>query len=176
MDAKHLDQLANDQLGRMWKRTVSKPLEMVPRELTEGEAIELMLAAVLDGDRGLLLLTDRRLLFVGSAGLMGRRQVSQDFRLAEIRSVEFKQGHASGQFTVLGSGIETEFNAVQPKDALPEFVRAVRARAGSGTAAPAASSVKSPSERLADAKAMLDAGAISQAEYDEIRQRILSEM
>ena len=50
----------------------------------------------------------------------------------------------------------------------------LRTHAGQPSATPAAGA--SPTDRLAQAKSLLDAGAISQEEYDSMRQRILSEI
>lgn len=102
--------------GREMKRLTS--------HLWEGETVHLMAAGRYGGGTGLVVLTDRRLLFV----LDGMtRQAIEDFPLDKVSSVQWSSGIALGTLTIFASGNKADIDQMNKKDG-KQIADTVRAR------------------------------------------------
>jgi hypothetical protein len=115
--------LAEEKLSRRW--TVSEELELLPDVLEPGEHA-LTLAEAARGMRsGLLVLTNRRLLFL-SAGL--RKQELLRFARGDIRTIKRHRKLLGSELHVELADDTLEFSDVRPSERLDEIVTAFAAR------------------------------------------------
>lgn len=118
--------LAAEQLERHW--TVRDELDLPPELLADDEQPRLIAEADRGARTGLLVLTDRRVLFVYE-GL--RKEEFLQFPLAEIRGAEGGGGFiGSGKLRLELEGDALRFTGVVPKGRAAEFVAALRERDG----------------------------------------------
>lgn len=122
----HVERVASEKLKRRW--VVEDELKALPDELGEGEQV-LTLAEANRGLRaGLLVLTDRRLLWLYK--MFGERRL--DLPYAEIESVSGERGFLEAKVTIGAQGEKIEFSEIAPKERLAEIEDLVRVRAGGG--------------------------------------------
>jgi hypothetical protein len=100
--------------------------------LWEGETVRHMVAGTYGGGTGLLVLTDRRLLFVKD-GWVGK--TTEDFPLDKISSVQWSSGMMMGKMTVFASGNKAEIVNVG-KQGGKTIADTIRERLASGPAYP----------------------------------------
>lgn len=105
------------------KTGAGKEIKRLDSHLWEGERVERMAKGIYGGI-GLLVLTDRRLLFLFE-GMM--RKKSEDFPLDKISSVQWSSGFATGTLTIFASGNKTEIKSVNNDDG-GELVAIIRSR------------------------------------------------
>lgn len=150
--------------GREMKRLLS--------HLWEGETVTQMTTGAYGKGSGLVVLTDRRLLFV-QEGMMS--QTTEDFPLDKISSVQWKSGVVLGAITVFASGNKAEIKNVN-KDDGKEIVDAVRNRL-SAPATPAAAPVSAdPMEQLKKLGELRAAGVVSDEEFEAKKADLLGRM
>lgn len=104
-----------------------REIKRLENHLHGGETVERMTTGQYGNGVGLLVLTDRRLLFVKD-GLLA--QASEDFPLAKVSSVQWAAGMAQGTITVYASGNTAEITRVV-KDDGKDIVDLMRARLAS---------------------------------------------
>ena len=102
--------------GREMKRLVN--------HLWEGEQVQLMAAGRYGAGQGLLVLTDRRLLFVMD-GLT--RQTTEDFPLDKVSSVQWTTSMVWGTLTIFASGNKADIDQMDKKDG-KQLADAIRGR------------------------------------------------
>jgi hypothetical protein len=172
-----LDALAQQQLGKWPSKTVKKELAYLPTALFDGETVENLAV----GDykdrmgKGLLVLTDRRLLFIESSGFMATKMNVEDFALDRITSIRHQLGGGSGTIEVFVSGNNAKIESVMPKERVEEISGMIRTRINAGSNAPS-TPVADPSAQMTQLKALLDAGVLTQDEFDAKKSEILSRM
>lgn len=111
--------------GRMATRMfVKAEVKKLDRHLLDGERVDHMVAGAYGDAPGLLVLTDRRLLFI-SEKVMNKR--SEDFALKRVSSVEWSHRMGNGEVKIFTSGNEGVIKNVLAKDG-ERFVREVRGR------------------------------------------------
>lgn len=107
------------------KLGVRKELKTLPSYLNEGEHIAHLTSGSYNGKAGLIVATDRRVLFL-SAGVMGSQ--FEDIPLSKITSVQQSSAMLSASLVVHASGTKVEISNVIPKDAAKTLAEYVRAR------------------------------------------------
>lgn len=90
-----------------------REVKKLPGHLRDGEIVERMTNGSYGGGIGLLVLTDRRLLFVKEGRLS---RVSEDFPLEKISSVQWSSGLTQGKITIFVTGNQAEIANVQKDD------------------------------------------------------------
>ncbi|GGW99668.1 PH domain-containing protein [Streptomyces lomondensis] len=154
-----------------------REIQRLPEVLWEGETVEMLAAGVYGRGNGLLAMTNQRLVFYFH-GVMS--QQVEDFPYSRISSVQWSGGMLMGTLTVFASGNKAEIKQV-PKDQGKALADHLRMKI-SGSAAPvapaqAAPAAASPAGDIAARLATLDqlraAGAITDAEYQDRRTKIL---
>jgi Bacterial PH domain/Short C-terminal domain len=159
---------------------VRKALKTLHELLHEGETVLNLASGVYDGRRGLVVVTDQRVIFYDrSLGRSGQ----EDFRFSKISSVQSETGMlGNGKLVIFASGNKAVIHSVYPKERAGEVGDYVRSRlAGDSPVAAARGSGSAPTdadhaERLRRLKSMLDEGLISAEEYEEKRRAILGEL
>lgn len=110
------------------KREIRKLVEY----LWDGETVRHMVAGSYGGGTGLLVLTDRRLLFVKDGWTS---KTTEDFPLEKISSVQWSSGMMMGKLAVFASGNKAEIVNVG-KQAGKLIADTIRERLASGAAYP----------------------------------------
>jgi Bacterial PH domain/Short C-terminal domain len=147
--------------------------------LWEGEAVEQMTTGAYGKGTGLVVLTDRRLLFVQD-GMLSK--TTEDFPIDKVSSVQWTSGLVLGQITIFASGNKSEIKNVN-KDDGKEIVDKIRHRLSAPAPAPALASAPPPMHTPADPMEQLkklgelrDAGVVTDAEFEAKKADLLSRM
>lgn len=142
--------------------------------LWDGETVHAITTGAYGKGTGLVVMTDRRLLFVQD-GMMSKS--TEDFPYSKISSVSWNSGMAMGTVTVFASGNKAEIKNVQ-KDDGKALVDALRERlADSPATAPTAPAAAAPvdlAEQLTKLAALRDAGVLTDEEFAAQKARLLA--
>ncbi|MFJ5089985.1 PH domain-containing protein [Streptomyces sp. NPDC088674] len=152
-----------------------REIKRLPEVLWEGETVEMLATGSYGGGTGLVAMTSMRLVFL-KHGVMS--QTVEDFPYPKISSVQWQGGMLMGTLTVYTSGNRADIKNM-PKDqgaALSDKLRALIAQGGQPAAAPAAAPAQDVGSRLATLDQLRATGAVSDAEYQERRARILDSL
>jgi hypothetical protein len=158
-----------------------REIKRLTRHLWEGETVEQMTTGMYGKGNGLVVVTDRRLLFVHE-GVMS--QTSEDFPMDKVSSVQWQAGMMTGEIVIFASGNKSEIKMVN-KDDGKEIVDRIRHRisapshAASSDAAPAAASNPPPADPMEQIKKLgelRDAGLLTQEEFDSKKADLLNRM
>ncbi|GAA3869435.1 hypothetical protein GCM10022243_38670 [Saccharothrix violaceirubra] len=154
--------------GREIKRLVEYP--------REGERVELMAAGTYGPGQGLVVLSDRRLLFLKDG--IGR-QASEDFPLEKISSIQWSAGLTPGSLTVFASGNKAEIKNMNKKDGR-QIADTVRDRLSSSpmpvTQPNPASAEPDVFERLREPGELRDAGIVTTDEFEAKKRELLARL
>ncbi|ALN14356.1 hypothetical protein ASQ49_02695 [Acidipropionibacterium acidipropionici] len=154
-----------------------KEIRTLVDELGEGETVDRIVTGFYGKGNGILVLTDRRLFFY-LRGVVSSH--TEDFPLSRISSIDFSGGLLMGKITVHVSGNKATIEQVQ-KDIGKELVDNVRERISRPVQAvptPAATAPvqESAADQLLKLKSLLDAGILSQAQYDEKAAPLIAQL
>lgn len=164
----------------------NREIKKLSDHLWEGEQVELMTAGVYGQGSGLLVLTDRRLLFLKDGYLS---KTTEDFPLDKVSSVQWSSVLLLGTITIFASNNKAEIKQVN-KDDGRQIVDAVRARlAGSqtggslqlgqvlaqqGPSAPQHGAEMDVFDRLRKLGELRDLGVVSDDEFEAKKADLLS--
>jgi hypothetical protein len=170
--------VADEKLGRRTRLSVRREIRKLADKLAPGERVLNLAQGELRTKQGLVVATDRRVMFV-EEGLV--RSSIEDFPYDKISAVETGRGMVYGSLAITVAGAKGEIEKVVPKDRAVEFGDYVRARIQggpptSGPPTPTPSSAGDSMERLQKLAALRDAGVISPEDFEQQKARILSEM
>lgn len=148
--------------------------------LGPGERVRKMAGGRLSERRGIVVLTDTRVLFVFQ-GVMGSEV--EDLPLTAITSVKTKSGALLGELEVYASGNAMEIEAIN-KDDLKEFEEALRADLARLKAAPPTASPAGPApagrvdvlDQLAKLAELRDAGVVTAEEFEAKKAELLGRL
>jgi hypothetical protein len=157
-----------------------KEVKRLASHLWEGERVERMVQGQRPNDAtaGLLVLTDRRLLFV-KEGMFGSK--TEDFPLDKITSVEWSSGMALGSLTVFAMGNESKIKNLNKGDG-KQMADLLRSRTfGAQEVAPAADAAQSEQapdipDQIRKLGELRDAGMLSEEEFEAKKADLLSRM
>ena len=172
------------QLNGVHKWVNRKEIKELPDILWEDENIVDLIPGFYNGGNGLLVATDRRLIFLDKGLLYGLRV--EDFPLSNISSIQYSTGLLLGDITIFASGNKAKIKNVD-KHRVKLFAENVRHRI---TLLKESNSNSSPSkqvnhgqpirsgfddmvrdlERLAKLR---DAGILTPEEFDDQKRRLL---
>ena len=158
----------------------------LPNILSDDEQIRGALQGRYGGGEGLLVATDRRMVFVDKK-LIGNRVKVEDFPYDSVSSIQYELKILFATVTIFASGNKAEIEQVMPKALARSFCEAVRALISGGTDGRLADrdgvSVQPESkptgvEQMADALERLadlrDRGLLSDEEFAEQKRSLLS--
>lgn len=180
-------QAAKDKMK--FRLGAGREVKRLTNHLWEGEFVHLMAAGRYGAGQGVVVLTDRRLLFVMD-GIA--RQTTEDFPLEKISSVQWNSGMMWGTLTIFASGNKADIEQVDKKDG-KQIVDAIRARLAapprpSYPAQPAvaqyaqqppANTVPPPAdvdvyEQLRKLGELRDLGVVTPEEFEQKKRELLS--
>ena len=131
---------------------------------------------------GLVVLTDRRLLFVQD-GMVSK--TTEDFPMDKISSVQWTSGLLLGQIIVFASGNKSEIKNVN-KDDGKEIVDQIRHRLSAppqplrttqtGSTSALSRALPDPIEQLKKLGELRDAGVVTDAEFESKKAELLGRM
>ncbi len=148
----------------------------LPAILWEDEWVERLIHGLYNNGLGILVATNKRLVFVDKGVFYGLRV--EDFPNEKISSIQYETGLFRGKVTIFTSGNRAVIERVDKKQArdFAEFVRARLSKpsagptAGAAAAPPPAEDAISQLERLSKLR---DQGVLSAEEFESQKRRIL---
>ncbi len=163
------------------KAFVRKELRKLPEMLYEDEEVMNLTQGQYEGNQGLVVVTDRRVMFVDEGMIRSHRE---DFPYERISSVQCKKSLMSGTLTIFASGNKAVIKNVVPKDQAESIAEVIRSRiagvANSGNEltaqSAAAASHDDPYEKLRKLGELRDAGVLSQEEFAAQKAAILPQL
>lgn len=173
-----LQKLAETKLsmGFMVRREMKK----LPELLGEAEAVLNLARGEYDGKEGLIVTTDRRIMFV-EQGMI--RSNLEDFPYEKVSSVKTETGLRSGKITIFASGNKAELKDIHPKQRTSEIGDYVRSRIGAGSAPDPVVAEPTPApvhdsivDQLAKLGELRDAGVLTAEEFDAKKTELLARM
>lgn len=102
-----------------------KEIKELPSILWENEAVEKLVQGAYENNLGILVATNKRLVFVDKGLLYGLKV--EDFPYDKITSIQYKTGLILGDITIFASGNKAEIKNVD-KGLVRNFAEYVRAR------------------------------------------------
>jgi hypothetical protein len=121
-------QAAKDKM--QYRLGAGREIKRLTNYLWDGEVVHLMAAGQYGPGQGVVVLTDRRLLFLKD-GMT--RQATEDFPIDKIASVQWNAGMVLGSLTIFASGNKAEIERMDKKDGR-QIADAVRSRLSTRTA------------------------------------------
>ena len=151
-----------------------KEIKELPTILWDDERVEHLVQGLYDKGNGLLVATNKRLIFVDKGRLYGLRV--EDFPYDKISSIQYKTGFMTGEITVYTSGNKAEIQNVE-KGQVRVFCESVRARiSGPALSRPASSPVHGDSDIIAKLERLAllkSTGVLDEEEFAQQKQAIL---
>ena len=154
-----------------------REIKELPSVLWDGELPLHVIDGRYNNGNGILVATDRRLVFVDK-GIFSLKV--EDFPYDRIASIEAKTGMLMGQLTIYASGNKEEIHQV-PKHRVHPLADWIRAKIHEDKAAsqpqPVATIPTEPlsiADELAKLAALRDQGILTEAEFNEQKQRLLT--
>jgi hypothetical protein len=167
-----LEALAKDKLA--YQMGVKKELRNLLGLLYEQELVVNLARGSYDGKQGLVVVTDRRVLFLSEG--IGRHKL-EDFPYDKVNSVQSEKGMVNGGLKIFASGNAAVIENVYPKERAPEIGDYVRSRLHKAapepiaTVAPAAAA--DPMEQIRKLGELRDAGVLTTEEFDQKKRELL---
>jgi Bacterial PH domain/Short C-terminal domain len=153
-----------------------REIKRLTEYLWEGEQVERMTTGTYGKGTGLVILSDRRLLFVQN-GIMS--QTTEDFPLDKVSSIQWSSGMMFGTITVFASGNKAVITSVQKADG-KEIVDLIRHRLSDKTlqAAPAATGGGGQDvyEQLRKLGELHTAGVLTDEEFEKKKAELLGRL
>lgn len=153
-----------------------RELKKLDEYLWEDETVSRMATGLYAGKNGLLVLTDRRMIFLFH-GWTGQR--NEDFPLDTVTSISAGSGIALGSITVFSGGAKAEIKNMNKADA-KALVDEVRNRlATRGVPQPAAVAQAAAPDALAQLKQLgelRDAGVLTDEEFEAKKAELLKRL
>lgn len=168
--------------GKMsYKMGSKREIKRLPEHLWENERVDLLTGGTYGSGTGVLVLTDRRLLFLKD-GVMSK--TSEDFPLEKISSIQWSTGMLLGKMTVFASGNKAEINNVQKQDgkAITDAVRARITGVGASATEPPVAAASAPAsgpdvfEQLRKLSELHAAGILTEDEFAAKKQQLLDQI
>jgi hypothetical protein len=172
-----IEELAKKKLSI--KFFVRREVKKLPALLDEGEQVVNLGQGTYDGRQGLVVVTNRRILF-SEEGIVRSRL--EDFPYDRISSVQTSTGFTAGEIRIFASGNKAEIKDVMPKERVPEIADYVRARLQrkdepSTVATPRqASAEPDPLDQLKKLGELRDAGVLTADEFEAKKASILERL
>ena len=130
-----IENLAETKLGRAGRVLVRREIRKLAGKLGEREEVVNLARGVYNGKNGLVIVTDRRVMFV-EEGLVRSR--IEDFPYERIGSVQTEKGVLKGKITIFASGNKAEIDSIMPKERVVEIGDYTRTKISRGPEPPEA--------------------------------------
>jgi hypothetical protein len=157
------------------KLGAGREIKRLPEHLWEGEQVERMTTGAYGRGTGLVILTDRRLVFL-QHGIVS--QTTEDFPLDKVSSIQWSSGMMLGTVTVFASGNKAVITNVNKADG-KEIVDLIRHRLSEKTPQPApagAGGVEDVYEQLRKLGELHSAGVLTDEEFNKKKADLLGRL
>jgi hypothetical protein len=147
-----------------------KEIKELPKILWEDEAIVNLVQGFYNNGTGLLVATNKRLIFVDKGMLWGVKV--EDFPYDKISSIQYETGIFMGEIDIFASGNKAEIKNITKAKVRP-FAESIRARisgAPSSNQKTEGEDKYSKLEKLAELK---EKGILSEKEFEEEKKKLL---
>lgn len=149
-----------------------REINELPNILQEGEGVKRLVSGVYKKGNGILVATDRRVLFVDK-GMMSGLKV-EDFPLSKISSVQFETGLLMGEITIFASGNKATITQID-KALARAFAEHIQATiADEAKTAPQSSGAIGIVEQLERLAALRDKGVLTDEEFQQQKVKLLN--
>jgi hypothetical protein len=162
------------------KMMVRKELRKLPSMLHEHEQVVNLIQGRYEGNEGLIVATDRRVMFIDEGIVRSQRE---DFAYERISSVQCSTGMLSGKLTIFASGNKAELDNILPKQQATALADYVRSRIAPGQplgSPPVSTSAAAPQldayDKLRKLGELRDAGLLTTEEFEAKKAALLAEM
>ena len=150
-----------------------REIKRLTAHLWEGEIVERMTAGTYGVGQGLVVLTDRRLLFTKD-GMMSQK--TEDFPIAKISSVQWSSGMIQGSIIIFTSGNKAEIKNVAKADG-KEIVDLIRGcLSATPQSSPPVAAQPSVADRLLKLGQLRDAGVLSDEEFAAMKSESIDRL
>jgi hypothetical protein len=166
-----------DQASQRMRTKVGagREIKKLPDYLWEGELVQAMTVGTYGRGQGLVVLTDRRLLFVQDGWTS---KTTEDFPLDKISSVQWNSG-LTGKLTVFASGNKAEIKNVNKDDgkAIADLIRhRLSDREPPQAGRPTPTDAPDVYDQLRKLGELRDAGVLTPAEFEAKKADLLGRM
>ena len=152
-----------------------REIRELPNILWDSEQIHDMAQGLYDSGQGLLVSTDRRVLFINRGLIYGLKV--EDFPNDKITSIQYETKLFFGIITIFASGNKAVISQILPKARATAFAEGVRARlAAATTVVPAADATASGDDLVAQLEklgALKDKGILTDDEFAAKKKQLL---
>lgn len=169
-DAESIEKILKS-LGYGEKLLGISEIKALPPILWEDELPEKIIRGRYNGGFGVLVSTNKRLIFINKSILSLR---VEDFSYDKITSIQYSKGLFSGNMEIYASGNRALITEIK-KDQVGPFAEYVRAKI-TETSTRESTTINDPLKKLKQIKDMRDADLIDQTEYDAKKKELLSKM
>lgn len=164
-----------NKLERVSKFFARKEIKELPKILWENETIENMAQGNYEGSSGLLVVTNKRLVFVDKGFF---KLKVEDFPYIKISSIQYNLGIFHGSIIVFCAGNRASISKIYPKQKardVGDYIRARISKPMENAAISAVSNKSSIAERLKELAQLKETGILTEDEFTTQKQKILSE-
>ncbi|WP_167837763.1 PH domain-containing protein [Nocardia altamirensis] len=165
---------ATVRMGTTWGGT--QEIRNLGEHLRAEETVRFIAQGTYEGDEGIVVLTDQRVLFFFH-GMIRKRL--EDFPLRTISSVQTSSGRRTGELKIFASGNTATISKVKNDDLAP-LADAVRQSMAQPTATPAPAPAPAPAPNVADQIRQLAdlhaSGILTDAEFAAKKHDLLNRM
>jgi hypothetical protein len=149
-----------------------REIKELPKILWEDEKVESIVQGKYNNNLGILIATNKRLVFVDKK-LIGVRV--EDFPYDKLTSIQYETGLVYGKISIFTSGNRANIEKVSPKNQVRDFAEYIRARITSKHEQPESNKGSqndgmSQIEKLAELK---EKGILTKAEFEAKKKQIL---
>lgn len=166
-----IEKLASTKLNV--KFMVRREIKKLPSLLHEGELVVNLGQGRYEGKEGLIVVTNKRLLFAEEGMTRSRLE---DFPYDRISSVQTSTGVLSGEIRIFASGNESKIENVMPKERVPEISDYVRRRLHTKEEAGTPSAQADPLDQLKKLGELRDAGILTPEEFEAKKAALLERL
>lgn len=162
------------------KFMVRKELKKLPSMLYEHENVLNLVNGRYEGNEGLIVVTDRRVMFIDEGVVRSHRE---DFPYERISSVQCSTGMMSGKLVIFASGNKAELDNILPKQQANAVADLIRDKISGSVAtsqvppppvmAPPAPATDDPYEKLRKLGELRDAGILTPEEFQAKKASLL---
>ena len=148
-----------------------REIKELPNILWENEKLEKLLQGTYNNSTGVLVATNKRLIFVDK-GLLGGLKV-EDFPYSNISSIQYETGMLLGKLKIYTSGNKADITNVEKKQ-VRDFAEYVRARiTGTHDHASVSEAKDNRMEKLRELAKLKEDGILTEEEFAEQKRKLL---
>jgi hypothetical protein len=166
-------QIQNLKLDNISNFLARKEINELPKILADNEFIDHIVQGTYNGGQGILVSTNRRLIFIDKGFLYGLKV--EDFPLDKISSIQYETGLLLGNIKIHTSGNFAKIENIEKVSAriFSEFVRNKLSQPKESTSQILQPNILDQLEKLAKLK---ENGIISEEEFNENKKKLLEKL